>query len=157
MNTRAFIGRLVSLAVTLVIFLLAVAAIHEGYHYLAAKSLGYPVSIDLTWLGKGSVAWDGAVPGQPQRAIIFAAGGLGTAVFSGGLWWAAAKQVQFTTVLGFITLQQVFYVPLDVLGWWQNQWLVLGTFLVAGVVTALIYGRELIVWLAGEAKCDVVH
>ena len=135
----------------------AIAAIHEGFHLLVAKSFGYSGVISLSWVGEGT--FTSSMPIGLERTAMLAAGGLGTATLYALLYWAARCDLRVTleaiddcAVLLFLAMQQILYTPLDMLGWWTNPYLLTLSFAGGGLVMLRVHGRVLFRWLFSQAR-----
>mgnify|MGYP001605984120 CR=1 FL=1 len=155
---RRVLERLFSFVLSTVIFGWVAAPIHEGFHLLAAKSLGGGGRIDLMWGGYGLFAYTGLAQGW-EILLMKLAGGLGTAVVVGVLWAISAYQLRYTlwelddvAGLALIALLNLAYAPMD--AFFTGQWvpMLISALFAVGIWT-LLYGKRIIVWIAiGNGK-----
>ena len=153
---RRFLEFALSFMLSLVVWMWVATPMHEGFHYLVAKSLGVKGIISLTWSASGFFTYIDT-PTQFQDVVIGLAGGLGSAIVLGLLWVLAQYQTRYTTwemddaaSLLIVVVAQAVYAPFD--AWWPAAaFYGIGVgFLVGIIVAGLMYGKRVLDFLSGH-------
>ncbi|MAH50733.1 hypothetical protein CMI37_33245 [Candidatus Pacearchaeota archaeon] len=151
-DTLKFLG----IFVAVILFGWVVTPIHEGIHFLWAKTAGVETVIRLTWAGAGSVTYVGEVPTGATRFFIGLSGGMGTALIFGILWLLSRLQLRYsvweldnTTVFFFFVLMQFIYAWFDATNVVSTSTATGISLIVALVGTSAVYGKRLIEWIYG--------
>lgn len=151
---RKYLEKVLSLVFGLILYTLLITGIHEQFHFLMAKALGVGgyVTFNYGWGGYFNFA-AGVVLTPLQNFLVRIAGGIGTGIVLGGLWYLAFFQTKYTIwelddtfVLFVLALGQLFYAFAELLPSNLIQYGGGLSFALAVGIGVLLYGKAVLIW-----------
>lgn len=150
-----FLIKILPLIIESIIILLMVSPVHEYWHAIVARWVRQPGYVDLYPLsGHFWFSHPEAVSAW-QEAVVWMAGGLGTALCFGALWIAATMEGHYSNwevdeqvVFGATTIFQAIYGITEGLSRWMdvNWGYYVGVPVAVGVI-GWLYMRRFVSWL----------